>query len=66
MIDYAIKFDELTVKCGLVECGHMTIARFKYGLRSEIQKKMLTMQYSDLQKVIDNAILGNFHKGFRI
>ena len=70
MIDYARKFDGLAIKCGIVECERITITQFKSELRSEIQKKIYTVQYPDLQEVIFMAImwetitrvLGSYHK----
>ncbi len=63
VIDYARKCDELTITCGVVECEPMTIARFKCGLRSEIQKKMSTLQYSDLQEIFDTTLMWETIKG---
>ena len=57
MIDYARKFDGLAIKCGIVECERITITQFKSELRSEIQKKIYTVQYPDLQEVIFMAIM---------
>ncbi len=31
MIDYARKFDDITIKCGVVECERMAIARLSVG-----------------------------------
>ncbi|XP_010272487.1 PREDICTED: uncharacterized protein LOC104608253 [Nelumbo nucifera] len=56
MSEYMQKFDELTIRCQSTESEKKKLARFRNGLRVDIQRKMMTAQFYDVDDVFQMAL----------
>jgi len=45
--DYTIGFDDLTLHCEVQEDSYQVISRYRYALRSDIQRAMFTHSRTD-------------------
>lgn len=54
--EYMNKFDELMLQCEMTEDAHITISRFRLGLRSEIKREMEQRVTDTLEQAFQAAV----------
>ena len=61
---YIAKFDELAMRCSMVESEAVTLSRFRGGLREEIQRELFLREVHDLEQAYQIARdYERFHRG---